>query len=816
MRAGRRLHLLGHSHLDVAWVWDTREGLDALVKTVEHVLNLMRAYPDFKYAQSTALYYYWLSKHRPDLLKEVVKMVRNGRWEVVGGSWVESDCILPSGEGLVRQFLYGKRFIRRVLGVDVKVAWFPDSFGFPESLPKILRGCGIRYFLTQKLNWNDTVMFPYNLFRWSSSDGSEVLAYQTAAGYWGDPGDYDLVIKSFLAIHVRQGLKDLLMLFGYGDHGYGPREGDVRHAVEVVRELPEELRRWGVVEARHTSAEEFFKEVAEPLRHELPLVKGELYLQFHRGTYTSQVRVKELIKECERLLTTLEKALTIKYLVTRKAYSRAWIEGFWRELLTAHFHDVMAGSLSKTPYREFLSRLTRLRDALVDALSKAVASLLEASEGRDELIAAFNPLPRPAKALVLRGGRAAALYIPPLSAASSSPEGLKDLGKGVEGFDDGECLVLRNDVLEVRVRKRDGSVAGLRDLKLGREFLGEDGVRFEVFEDAPTLGRSTMATPVRYYDYVFDCWEAYHLQRPEGVRFVRLREPRTASLRVGEGFAEAVVTYKTLIGGEPLSLKHVLRLYPNEPWVEGTVNVSWGLKHKMLKLMADLGPWCEALAVGQPYGHSLRRNPASPYSTLFDRAAWEAWFNGWLDYSDGSAGLALICGSRFGYGLMGRSLSLTLMRSPRFPPDMAWDVPWVPELLSKQDFVEGGDYVIRYYIYTHPGDWEVGRVPTVAEDLLEGPHTTVLKGDALQEAGGLISFRATTPVEVPAIKLGEDEDYVVVRLFNPYGVRTSVDVLVGGSRPAAISANLLEEPLGEATLPADLPPHSLRTLVIKL
>ena len=815
MSVGRRLHLLGHSHLDVAWVWDTREGLDALIKTVEHVLKLMRAYPNFKYAQSTALYYYWLSKHRPDLLKEVAGRVREGRWEVVGGSWVESDCILPSGEGLVRQFLYGKRFLRKLLGVDVKVAWFPDSFGFPESLPKILKGCGIDYFLTQKLNWNDTVMFPYNLFRWASHDGSEVIAYQTAAGYWGDPGDYDLVVKSFLAIHVRQGLKDLLMLFGYGDHGYGPREGDVRHAVEIVRGVPRELREWGVVEARHTSAEEFFKEVAEPLRQGLPRVEGELYLQFHRGTYTSQVRVKELVKECEYLLTTLEKALTIKYLATRKAYSRAWVEGLWRELLTAHFHDVMAGSLSKTPYLEFLNRLTRLREALREGLRDALRNLLKAGGPGGWRVAAFNPLPRPAEALVVREGRAATLNTPPLTAVSSAPDALRDLGGRVEAFDDGESLVLRNGVLEVRVGRRDGRVTGIRDLRLGREFVGGEGIRFEVFEDSPTLGRSTMATPVRYYDYVFDCWEAYHLQRLEGVRFVRLTRPASASLKAGEGFADAVVRYEELVGGEPLAIEHRLRLYAGRPWVEGLVRVSWGLKHKMLKLMMDLTPWCEELAVGQPYGHCLRRNPASPYSTLFDRAAWEAWFNRWLDYSDGSAGIALLCGSRFGYGLMGRTLGVTLLRSPRFPPEMAWNVPWVPELLNRQEFVEGGEYVIKYYLYTHPGGWEAGGVPTVAEDLLNGPYVTSLPGDALPEAGGAVSLKPASRVDMPALKLGEDGDHVVMRLYNPYGSEAAVDVLINGSRPPALRANHLEEILGPAELPVKLPPYSLTSLILK-
>ncbi len=810
----RVLHLLGHSHLDVAWLWGTGEGRDALIKTVEHVLNLMRRFKGFKFAQSTALYYLWLKELRPDLLEEVKERVREGRWEVVGGSWVECDCLIPSGESLVRQFLYGLKLIKELLGVRVKVAWFPDSFGFPSSLPMILKGFGIKYFLTQKLNWNDTALIPYNLFRWASPDGSEVIAYQTIGGYWGDPGRTDEVIKQFMLAEVRQGLKEILYLFGYGDHGYGPREGDVVSAEALVKEVPEDLKSIGVAEARHSRAEEFFR-FAEGLRSELPRVEGELYLQFHRGTYTSQARIKELIKSCENLLISLEKVLTIKYLITSKPYSREWVEGLWRELLTAQFHDVAAGSVSKTPYREFISRLSKLKSTAEEALNSAVKELVGAGEGRG-CLAVFNPLPREVRRPLLLNGRALELRIPSLSISCRSIDELKPINGRVEAYEDGDSIVLDNGLVRVRVDRLSGWVISVEGSSGVGELLGEGGMRFEVFEDEPVLARSTSGTPVRYYDYGFDCWELYHLQRLEGVRFRRLSNPLRIELRVGEGFAECVASYDYVDDSGSALIEHVVRLYGGMEWVEGLIRISWGLKHRLLKLVADLGIWCENVVAGQPYGHVVRRNPASPYSTLYDRAAWESWFNGWLDLSDGLRGLSLICGSRFGYSLMGRWLGLTLLRSPRFPPDMAWNVPWTPELLRRQEFVEGGDYMVKYYLMPHRGSWEDSLTPTVADELINEPLITGCGGCRINSVKSPLRIECGNSM-LTAMKLCEGCGDVVLRIFNPYSSWCKASVMLNDDEACLEEVRLDEESTGRVFKgEAMIPPRKLISLKVRL
>lgn len=796
----RRLYLLGHSHLDVAWLWPTDETREVFVKTVENVLELMRKYPGFTFAQSTALYYDWLRSLKPELLEEVKRRVREGRWEVVGGSWVESDCILPSGEGLVRQFLYGKRFLKHVLGVDVRVAWFPDSFGFPASLPQILRGCGIEYFVTQKLNWNDAVMFPYNLFRWSSPDGSEVLAYQTVGGYWGNLGEVWKVATYFLALHARHGIGDLLLIYGYGDHGCGPKEEEVAAAEALVKEVPPELKALGVGEARHSRAEDYLRMVEEAYGDRMPKYVGELYLQFHRGTYTSQARIKELVKECERLLETLEKLLTLKYLTSGKPYDRREVESLWREVLTAHFHDVLAGSLSKTPYTEFLNRLSKLRENLHARIRALVTELLNAfdAEGGEGSLAVFNPLPREVRTYVELPGRGLVrVRAPPLALIVAEPEEVKG---GAEVVDGGDHVILRNGLVEVGVSKETGEVKSLKLLVdgQGKEFLGGRGAGFEVYNDTPCLGRATAGTLEKFVDYAFDCWELYHLQRLDGVKYRRLTKPvKVKVTERGPLRASVMVEYVYRDEGGEARLRHHIRVYAGEPWVEGVVEVEWGLTHRLLKLVADLSMWAENIVVGQPYGHAVRRNPASPYSTLYDRAAWEAWFNGWIDYSGGEAGLALICGTRFGYDVMGKTLRLTLLRGPRFPPEGAIGVPWTPELLNAQDPVEVGHYRIIYYLYPHEGDWVAGKVPTKAEELLNKPYVMVVHEPETKEVAPIMIKAGD--VEVPVLKVCEDrDDCMVLRIFNPYGNEDTVSVgLRNADVVKAEEANMLEESLSE-------------------
>ncbi len=805
----RKLFLLGHSHVDVVWLWPLEETKQVVKELFRNMLKLMDKYPYYTFAQSTALYYKWIEEEEPLLFEKIKEYVSRGQWEIVGGSWVECDCLMLSGESLVRQFLYGKRYFKEKFNVDVKVAWFPDSFGFPATLPQILSGCGIKYFVTQKLNWNDTVLYPYNIFWWKGPNGSRVLAYQTVGGYWGDPRDLDRIKLYFKLLNVRQRIKDLLLIYGIGDHGGGPTEDMVKSTKELAKKFEKE------VEVIHTTSLNYLKYIEDKYGDTLPTLNGELYLQFHRGVYTSQVKIKELVKKSEYLLEILEKLLTLKFMLTGQPYNHDEVRSLWYKLLASQFHDILSGSLSKTPYWEFRRILEELVNEIDKRIKNTIRELIELSSStqppnEEPVITVFNPNPRNRTITIEMPGdnskkrKLIKLEVPGLCLQVIS------LRKALEESKNNKCndlrlsetdrhIIIENNVIKVTIDKSTGRIVSLYNKQLGQEFLGDKGLRFEIYDDTPTLGRMTMGTIEKFADYFFDCWEVYAFQNINGVKYTELIKPEKIEVVENNSLRITVMMVYSYIdeqGNEAL-IKHYVKLCPNTSWIEGEIEVTWKCIHKMLKLCLDLNYWSEYITVGQPYGHVVRRNPASPYSTLFDRSMWEAYYNEWIDYSNGEKGIALICSNRFGYDFMGRTLRLTLLRGPRFPPDYGHEVSRAPELLESQEPVEQEDHHIKYYIYLHEGDWKKGKVPIIAEDLIKEPYIFLTKS---KNSNIKIKLFKIVPedLSIPAIKLHEDEDGIILRIVNYYDddVNARIIIDIGGKGiKRAVETNLLEEEL---------------------
>jgi len=809
---GSTVYFLAHSHLDTAWLWRTDDIRRAFLDTARRMVKLAHKYPWFIYAQSTALYYSWLEEDDRELFEEVLRLAREGRWEVVGGSWLECDCVMVSGEGLVRQFLRGKRWFRKY-GLDTDVAWFPDSFGFPASLPKILRGCGMKYLVIQKLNWNDTVLFPYNLWWWEADDGSRILVYQTLGGYWGDPRDIEK-IKHYMAwLWIRQGITDLLVLYGLGDHGGGPTED----MVAATERVSHDLRALGVVKCGHCRARDYMQLIESKYGSSLPTYRGELYLQFHRGVYTSQAKLKGLIKTGERLAVTYEKLGVLVEKVLGMEVPWDLVDSWWDDILIGHFHDVMSGTLGIAAYAELRYRFEELVEKQreeMDTLMKEVAGV-----GDRDVVVFFNPLPRSKRVcLEMVGGRMMCEEIPPFSLVAKPMSSISRARGEVYVFESEKEYVLENRYLRVVIDRESGFVKSIYRKDLGEEFLAPPGIHIEIFDDKPVIGRMTMGTFEKFADYFFDCWEIYAFQRIDGIKSWKLRFEKVWVEELGPDRV-SVACEATFVdeGGESI-VKHVIRLYPDEPWIEGVIEVDWNAVHKLMKLVIPLSFWAENIVAGQPFGHVVRRNPLSVNATLFDRAAWEANFNEWLDYSDGSKGLAFICGERFGYDVLGTLLRPSILRAPRFPPDDFSKI----EDFGVQPVVEQEHHEVRYFLYPHPGDWVSGRVPTVAETLLSPSPAILAKGREIE-----LKLLKIEPSDVllPAVKPCSEGDCIVLRLFNPYPEDRDVEIeiLAKGLRIArAVEANHIEDDLTELKpyegrmLRMHLRKHEVKTLKIWL
>src|SRR4051812_21562010 len=381
------IHATGNAHIDMAWLWPSSETVDVVRRTYGTALQLMNEYPDYTFAQSSAQTSAWLEEKYPELFAGIQKRVKEGRWEIVGGMWVEPDLNMPDGESQVRQLLIGKRYFKDKFGVDVKIGWNPDSFGYNWQLPQIYKKSGIDYFVTQKIYWNDTNKFPHKLFWWQSPDGSRVLTYF--------PHDYVNLMEPVrmakdLADYVPRTpqFPEMLHLYGIGDHGGGP-----------TRLMLDREKLWASSDVVYPklklgTAGAFFKDVEANLpKLDLPVWNSELYLEFHRGVFTTQAATKNNNRKSEEILLNAEKLASISTLFGA-SYPHADFEQAWRKVLFNQFHDVAAGSGIAAIYRDADRDYAEVKRIGTEISQRSLQDLESRvnTAGKGVPVLVFNPL----------------------------------------------------------------------------------------------------------------------------------------------------------------------------------------------------------------------------------------------------------------------------------------------------------------------------------------------------------------------------------------------------------------------------------------
>ncbi|MGB9681529.1 MAG: alpha-mannosidase, partial [bacterium] len=488
--------LTGHSHIDLAWLWPMAETRRKIRRTTSTVLSLMERYPEFKYNQSSAQVYAFLKEDEPELYERVKEKVRSGMWEPIGGMWVESDCNLTSGESLVRQTLYAQKFFEKEFGKRCKVAWLPDAFGFTWTLPQILKKAGLEYFLTTKINWNETNKFPYDLFYWQSLDGTRVIAHSflnPGQGYNGNIRALDL-LGTWQNYREKTIYYNTLLSFGYGDGGGGPTL-EMLEMYKRFKDFP------GYPSLKMGIVEEYFENAP---KEGLPLWDGELYLELHRGTYTTQSRMKKANRLAEHLLYTVETISTVAYLLNGK-YPQKEVTYNWQKVLRNQFHDILPGSSIKEVYEDALKELKEVeefsRKTIEDTL-KDVAS--EISLDREGLVI-FNPnsFPRtlcyigdiPYSSLELPDGRTikvqrlyngkGLVYSPYIDVP---PVGYLVLYKSDKDEEEKKLTVnttlLENERVKVKIGE-DGSILSFFDKVAQRDIFTAKGNQLWAYSDRP-------------------------------------------------------------------------------------------------------------------------------------------------------------------------------------------------------------------------------------------------------------------------------------------------------------------------------------------
>lgn len=648
-----RMHCFGHSHIDVAWLWPLRETESKCVRTFGTQLALMDEYPEYKFLQSQC-HLYWMVKTRyPGLYKRIQAAVKRGQWIPDGAMWVEADTNITGGESLIRQFLYGKQFYREEFGLDSRLMWLPDVFGYSAALPQIMKGCGVDYFSTQKIFWtyNGGDPFPYNSFWWEGLDGSRVLAYihndynsQTTPSAilqrWNERVQKD-------SLHSGR-----LVPFGWGDGGGGP----TRDHLEYLRRM---RNCEGLPRCTIEAPAAFFEDLP---KNKLPIWVGELYFQAHRGTYTSQAKTKKGNRRGEFALREAELWGAAASALAGLAYDHTATLELWRTLLLNQFHDIIPGSSIHRVYEEAEADHARILSGSQALIDKSCGSLTQ--DNRDS-ITLFNSLnwerdalvrlPRGFAGAVTASGEAlpvqkdgAELYTLVKHIPSCGWTSLRKAapGKAPTGLKVSRTR-LENEFIRITVNAL-GEVTGIWDKDAGRELAAGPCNQFRLYKDVPGL---------------FDAWDLDSMYKMQPVELagkarveVGSKGPLIASLKVSR-----------TINQSSLSQEIVLRSGSRR--VEFRTRVDWQESHKLLKVNFPLAISAEDSLQEIQFGHVKRPTHATrPY----DAARFEVCNHKWTALCDEGRGAAILNDCKYGVSVEGNSINLTLLKSA-LAPDMTAD-----------------------------------------------------------------------------------------------------------------------------------------------
>ncbi|GLY91947.1 alpha-mannosidase [Actinoallomurus iriomotensis] len=609
---------VGHAHIDSAWLWPTRETIRKCARTFSNVLALMDEYPDFVFACSSAQQYAWMKEHYPELFERIRRRVADGRFVPVGGMWVESDTNMPGGEALARQFVYGKGFFLREFGYEPGDVWLPDSFGYTAALPQIARAAGARAFLTQKISWNESNRMPHHTFWWEGIDGSRIFThFPPADTYNSDLSGADLARAQ--RQYAEKGVSNVsLTPFGFGDGGGGPTR-EMMEAAARTRSLE------GSPRVEVGTPERFF-ELARTTHPAPATWSGEMYLELHRGTYTSQANTKQGNRRSEHLLREAELWSATAAWRGRADYPYETLDDAWRTVLLQQFHDILPGSSIAWVHQEAERNYAAVASALAPVIDEAQRAL--AGPGSAPVV--FNAAP------------VAAAGAPALGAVAGSPPA------GVAPVAAGTGWVLDNGVVRA-VFDAAGLLVSFAETASGRELVaaGEAAALLQVFRDTPNQ------------------WDAWDIDAHYRHTVTELREADAV-----EATGDALVVRRSF---HRSTFTQTFRLVEASPELEIETRVDWHEREKLLKLAFPLAVHADRASSEVQFGHVQRPTHAN---TSWDMARFETAAHRWVHVGEPGFGVAVANDSTYGHDITrrwaadGSTVTLvreSLLRAPRFP-----------------------------------------------------------------------------------------------------------------------------------------------------
>jgi alpha-mannosidase len=825
-------HLSGNSHIDAAWLWPWTETVDVVKRTFFTALQLMEEYPQYTYTQSAAAYNEWVADKYPYINELIKRRIEEGRWEIVGGMWVEPDVNMPDGESLVRQLLVGKRWYKQAYGVDVRIGWNPDSFGYTWQLPQIYKKSGVDYFVTQKMTWNDTNQLPFKLFWWESPDGSKVLTYF--------PHDYanDNLNPTRLATDTAQartrapGMTEMMDLYGIGDHGGGPTRAILDQGFHwATPSTPAKVMpkiEFGLAQPFFSSVEKQIAGQSPEWNYQsiargytpppavdgkisIPTWKSELYFEYHRGVMTTQANHKKNMRDSEEQMLNAEKWASLAWLDGR-AYPGNELTEDWKKVLFNQFHDLAAGSGIGVIYKDAQKDYDVVRFSTNAIRAHSLQTIDERinTAGTGTPVVVYNPLgwERSGEVTVHLASGKSGLAATGAQIVEVTPDPATDaadvklhvlkvpalgykivwLGNGkskpepsdATARDSGNSITLENDTIRVSVDKTTGCVTSLYDKKSGFETLasGACGNQLQFFHDNPR-------------DY--DAWNIdpgtldkapETIAQADSVELVKAAEPYIRVTRHWQGS----------------KFVQELALSAEGDMVDIDNQIDWHESHILLKTAFPLAASSPFATYEIPYGTIDR---PTTRNNSWEKAQFEVTGLRWADLGDGKHGLAILNQDKYGYDAAGNLLRLTLLRSPKDPDPEA----------------DMGHHHFRFALYPHAGSWKEAATVRRGYEYnypLASVVTTVHSGTL--PAQHSFASVSSDNVVLTALKKAEDANGLIFRVYEWAGKGGDVEFHVPPGATGATITNMQETPEGSPlsvsgdVVKAPIHPYEILTL----
>ncbi len=749
---------IGHTHIDVAWLWTYAQTREKVQRSFSTVVALMKRYPEYKFMSSQAQLYKYLKEDSPETYEAVKELVAEGRWEVEGAMWVEADTNLAGGEALVRQVVYGKRFFRDEFGVESHVLWLPDVFGYSAAMPQILRKCNVDRFVTSKISWNETNMMPHDVFDWQGIDGTRVFSYFITSQKLPDEGmkrytTYNSSITPSYIMGTWNRMQDksltqeALNPFGHGDGGGGPTTGMLEYGRRMQRGIgpcPTVTQKF---------AGQFLDELYESAKAKgnIPTWVGELYLEYHRGTYTSAAKNKKNNRRAEFLYMNAESLSLLDGILTAGKYPKEELMYGWERILLNQFHDVLPGSSIGPVYADtdvIYADVLERGEAIVDSVKERIAEKVAHEEG---MALVFNANGFATSGIVEYGGeRVFVEWIPSKGYALT-----KAIRGHVGAIFDMETRRLENGGIRV-IFTPEWEIESVYDKTANRNVLSGIGNAILAHEDFPRA---------------YDNWEItnYYKEKAYKVDDVASVEAVDFGAEIG---VRIVRRYNNSV------ITQTVTISPYNKEIKFHNAVDWHEHHTLLKTYFPVNVNANTATYEIQYGHVSR---PTHENTSWDAAKFEVCAHKYADVSEHGYGVSLLNDCKYGYSCSGTTLSLTMLKCGTHPN---------PE--SDQ-----GEHEFTYVLLPHEGDFrDAGTIE--AAYLLNQPLTAVTaKGDGTAPIAMSLVSTDRDNVIVEAVKAAEDGDGIVARIYDAHNTSSTVTVVAGFELDRAYVCDMEENELYE-------------------